>query len=64
MASELNAIVMSLQSARTIVTITITITITSDAPVMALVPGVTAMKSDDTVTMGTTIGQDRKIRTK
>lgn len=40
------------------------VTITGDAPAMALLPGVEAMKSDvGIVTIGTIVGQDRRIRT-
>jgi hypothetical protein len=60
LASDSRAAVTSMRSVHTI------ITITSDAPAMALVPVVGAMKSVNdagTVTIGTTIGQDRRIRT-
>ena len=58
MASDSKAMVMSV-SGGTIVTIT------GDAPAMALVPGVEAMKSDaGIITIGTTVDLDQRIRTK
>jgi hypothetical protein len=62
LASDLRAAVTSMRNVHAI----ITTTITSDAPAMALAPVMGAMKSVSdagTVTIGTTIGQDRRIRT-